>query len=127
MPVWRLKGYQNVSTNSNRRINAGFLGDLWSNRSPGDCCQPFTSDCKDVYRAVEEIAGSEEHEMKCQSCNERRTRRGDRICDGCASKGMDVTLLKLYGKALRQFASSPAQKETDKLIEARRAALNANR
>lgn len=60
---------------------------------------------------------------KCQECGNRRTRRGERICDGCASKGMDVILLRLYGKALRQMPGSPLQRETDKQIAARIAEL----
>jgi hypothetical protein len=62
--------------------------------------------------------------MKCAECKLRRVRRGDRICDGCASKGLDLTLLRLYNNALRQIPSSPAQRETDKKIQARLAELN---
>jgi hypothetical protein len=61
--------------------------------------------------------------MKCQECKTRRTRRGERICDGCASKGLDVTLLKLYGKALKAFPSSPKQQEINGEITARLAEL----
>lgn len=62
---------------------------------------------------------------KCQECGTRRTRSGDRICDGCASKGLNVTLLRLYGKALRQMPGSPLQRATDEKIKARMAELSA--
>jgi hypothetical protein len=60
---------------------------------------------------------------KCAECVVRRVRRGERICDGCASKGLDVPLLKLYGKALRQLSGSPRQREIDQQIAARLAEL----